>query len=134
MIRLVANGKAPAASSPKMVEVAPHRFVQLEMNFKPAEIVLCDVVEQADGSFKLVPRTFESLVRVSNELSQKLGLGKTTDTLRRLIRGGFVDGARTAPGVYTVNLASYFAHFKKCAENPDYWANPKVLAVYRETI
>jgi hypothetical protein len=118
----------------KMAEVAPGRFVQLDFNFERAEIVLCDTVDNGDGTVRLVPRSWEKWEKVTDDLCQKLGLGRSTDTLRRLIRGGFVDGGRVSPYLYVVNLAAYFAHLKRCSEDPDYWNNPKVLAEYRTTL
>jgi hypothetical protein len=119
---------------PGMVEVAPNRYVQMDLSFELPETVFCDLVEAGDGKYKLVPRTWERLERVTGELCRQLGLGTRTDTLRRLIRASFVDGGRPSPDLYTVNLASYFAHLKRCAEDPGFWENPKVLAEYRESL
>lgn len=113
-----------------MVEIAPNTYVQMELSFTLPEMVLCDVVPAGEGRFKLVPRTWEHFERVTSDLCRKLGMGERTDTLRRLIRGGFVAGARVAPQAYTVNLSSYWKHYERCAEDPDYWSNPKVRAEY----
>jgi hypothetical protein len=119
-----------------MVQVAPNRFVSKGAdNLRtpsppPPEMVLCNVVPNGDGLYRLEPRTWERFERVDSGLSRKLGLGTRTDTLRRLIRGGFVGGARVAPKLYTVNLDSYWAHYERCAEDPAYWSNPKVRAEY----
>jgi hypothetical protein len=117
-----------------MVEVAPHQYVQMDLKLELPEMVLCDVVAQADGSYKLVPRTWERFERLTSDISRKLGLGDRTDTLRRLIRGGFVAGAKVSPDLYTINLASYFQHYDRCADDPYYWNDPKVLAEYRATL
>lgn len=119
-----------------MVEVAPNRYVQLDLNYTPPETVFCDVVPVPGepGKFTLKPRTWEKMVRVTAELSLQLGLESRTDTLRRLIRSGFVDGARVSPRTYTLNVASYFAHFKRCAEDPDFWTKPQVLKEYYASI
>ncbi|MCE0499443.1 MAG: hypothetical protein LV481_15995 [Methylacidiphilales bacterium] len=115
----------------KMVQVAPSLFVPGGANpHPPPESVFCNVVENGAGLFRLEPRTWERFERVNGNLSRKLGLGTRTDTLRRLIRGGFVAGARVAPKLYTLNLASYWTHYDRCVENPDFWANPKVRAEY----
>jgi hypothetical protein len=121
-------------SRPHMVEVAPNRFVQMNIDLEMPGTAFCDVVpvQGAPGTFRLVPRSWEKLERVNRELCQKLGLGGDTTTLRRLIRTGFVDGARVTPAIYTVNLAAYFSHLKRCAEDPDFWDNPKVRAQIRE--
>lgn len=126
-----------------LVQLAPKRFVQLELKIegKAPETVFCDLEEAQGhpGYYRLVPRSLEYLVRVTPELVEKLGLeysrrpnggGNGCTTLKRLIRAGFVDGARVSPQVYTVNLASYFQHLKRCAEDPDFWENPKVRKVY----
>jgi hypothetical protein len=128
----LANGRHP----PRMVEVGPGQFapapVQGELPFGVPETVFCDVVELPQGGvYKLVPRSWEQLERVTVELCARLGLGRQTRTLRRLIRGGFVDGGRVSPEVYTVNLASYFQHLKRCAEDPDYWERRDVLDQFR---
>jgi hypothetical protein len=124
------SGKvATAPASGGMVQVAPNRFVSKSAD-NPPEMVLCNVVPNGDGLFRLEPRTWERFERVDSGLSRKLGLGGRTDTLRRLIRGGFVGGARVAPKLYTVNLDSYWAHYERCAEDPGYWSNPKVRAEY----
>ena len=125
---------APKIETPpqRMVEVAPNRFVQLDLKFEVPEKVLCDVVpiQGTPGAYRLVPNSWEKLERVNWELCLKLGLGNDTTTLRRLIRSGFVDGARVSPQVYTVNLASYFNHLKRCSDDPDFWENPKVRDEY----
>jgi hypothetical protein len=123
-----------AVQTAPVIEVAPNRFVQMDLSFKLPETVFADVVPAGNGVYKLVPRTWERFERVTGELCRKLGLGDRTDTLRRLIRAGFVDGGRVSPDLYTVNLASYFAHLKRCSEDPAYWDNPKVLDEYRITI
>jgi hypothetical protein len=106
----------------------------MDLTLEVPEMVFCDVVpiDGSPGHYKLVPRSLEKLVRVSPELIEKLGLGSSRDqtTLKRLIRAGFVDGGRVSPQVYTVNLASYFQHLKRCSENPDFWDDPKVRAEY----
>jgi hypothetical protein len=118
----------------KMTEAAPNRWVQqdLAISEPPAEVVFCDVVASGDGTCRLVPRSWEKLVRLTPQLSLQLGLGRSTLTLRRLIQSGFVDGARVAPFVYTLNLSSYFSHLKRCAENLDFWNDPKVRDQYRK--
>jgi len=114
-----------------MVQVAPNRFVSKGADLPaPPEQVLCDVVANGDGFYRLEPRTWERFERVDSSLCRKLGLGGRTDTLRRLIRGGFVGGARVAPKLYTINLSSYWAHYERCSEDPDYWSDPKVRAEY----
>lgn len=122
----------PAQAQPaRIVEIAPNKFVQLDLNLPPPEMVLCDVVPIPGhaGHFKLSPRSWERLVRVTPELLDRLGVDRMT--LLRLIRSGFVDGARVVPRAYVVNLVSFFAHMKKCAENPDYWENPRILSEYK---
>jgi hypothetical protein len=106
-----------------MVEVAPNKFLQLDLAFQPPATVFCDVVPIAGqpGAYNLVPRSWERLERVTADLCEKMGLGRETLTLRRLIRTGFVDGSPVAPKVYNVNIVSFFNHMKRCAENPDFW-------------
>ncbi len=124
--------KNQAASLSPMIEVAPNRYVQREFDFQPAEMVLCDVVaiDNDAGTYKLVPRSWERYERVTPDLCRKLGLGDRTDTLRRLIRAGFVAGSRVGPQTYSVNLASYWQHYERCAENIDYWDDPKIRTAY----
>ena len=114
----------------KMVQIAPTLFVSRDAKPPASELVLCNVVHNGDGFYRLEPRTWERFERVNGGLSRKLGLGSRTDTLRRLIRGGFVGGARIAPKLYTINLESYWAHYDRCAEDLDYWSNPKVRTEY----
>lgn len=118
----------------KMAEVSPGVFVQLDLGFKPAEVVICDVVEAGGGLFKLVPRTWEKLVRVDSDLCERLGLGTGTGIMRRLIRSGFVDGGRTAPKAYTVNLSSYFRHLTRCSEDPDFWQKKDRVKLFRSAM
>jgi hypothetical protein len=126
-----AVAKACASAAKRvMVQIAPNRFAAGNRDKPPPEMVLCNVVPNGDGLYRLEPRTWERFERVNSDLSRKLGLGGRTDTLRRLIRGGFVGGARVAPKLYTLNLESYWAHYERCAEDPNYWINPKVRAEY----
>ena len=141
----------PAPKPPPMVQVAPRQFVQMDLlkiEGRAPEMIFCDLepVQGRPEYYRSVPRTLEHFVRLTPELVEKLGLldprsGRNRgigcgvpsglNTLKRLIRAGFVDGARVAPMVYTVNLASYFQHLKRCAEDPDFWENPKVREEYR---
>jgi len=126
-----AKAGAAARVTDKMVQIAPSLFVPRGTNpHTPPELILCNVVPNGEGLYRLEPRTWERFERVNSGLSRKLGLGSRTDTLRRLIRGGFVGGARVAPKLYTINLESYWTHYDRCADDPGYWDNPKVRAEY----
>ena len=117
---------------PKMAEVAPNKWVQLDLDYAPPEIVLADVVPTEDGKFKLVPRSWERLERVTSDLCVRLGLGPDTLTLRRLIRAGFVDGARISPKLYNVNIAAFFRHMNRCAKDPGFWEKRDNYRLFRE--
>ncbi len=121
-------------TAPPLVQVAPNKFVQLALDFTPPETVLCDFepVPGQPGYYKLVPRSWEQLVRVDEDLCEKLGLGRETHTMRRLIRSKFVDGSRVSPKIYNVNLSAFFRHMQRCAEDPDFWENPEVREQYKE--
>jgi hypothetical protein len=117
-----------------MTQVSPNRWVQLDLAFTPPEMVLADVIDGGDGTRRVIPRSWEHLVPVTKDLSILLGLGGDTQTLRRLIRAGFVEGGRVAPRKYTVNIESYYAHLTRCGEEPDFWEDSKRLKAYREAM
>jgi len=121
-------------SHPRMVEIAPNRFVRTDHGRKDdlPEVLLSDLVDLGNGTFKLVPRSWEKLAHLTPELSELLGMSRNTRPLRHLIRAKFVDGARTAPGCYSINVGSFFRHMKRCAENADFWEDPRVMRQYRD--
>jgi len=134
MINRIAKAPAKNGAKPRMAEISPGVYVQLDLKFMPSDVVFCDLVETGPGTFKLSPRTWERLVRVDSDLCERLGLGAGTQIMRRLIRSGFVDGGRTAPKAYTVNLSSYFRHLARCSEDPDFWANKGREKLFRSAM
>ena len=124
--------KGKTLSTPRMIQVAPNKFAprQLDFKFEPPTSLWCDPVPNGDGTFSLQPRSWEHYLPVTSELCQKLGMGTRTDTLRRLINGGFVLGSHITPRIYVVNVVSYWEHFTRCGEDPDYWTDPVRLRTF----
>jgi len=129
-----APGVSPTSKAGYLVEVAPGMFAHSMA--KPPKIVLCDV-EPSDtpGLCKVVPRQYERMEKVTDELLETLG-GISRDTMARLIHGGFVEGIRVAPRIYLLNLHSWFNHLRRCAEQPDFWERQgeKNLKHYSKTL
>lgn len=116
------NAKSAAAAS---LEIAPGRMCEALTFRQVSRYAIAEFIPAAPGEYRPVARIKNATVRVTSVLTEKLGLGSDTSTLRRLIRGGFVEGWHMAPRVYVVDLQSLQAHMervRKCAdEGTDFW-------------
>jgi len=65
-------------------------------------------------------------VRLSAGLCAELGFRDVSryrkhETVMRLCRAGFIDMVQPSPGVWLLDIDSWFRHLKACAENPEMW-------------
>lgn len=121
------------ATKPEMVRAAPgvHAWVPRDAATPPPEYCLCRWSKQADGSFAPVP-VAGRYVRLGAKLAGLLGFPAGDDddkrrycrydTILRLGRAGFVDVIKISPGVYLLDLDSWYHHLVECIDNPDRWA------------
>ena len=103
-----------------LAEVMPgKKFVQLPSASLP-EVVVAEVVPQGEGTFRLVGRVCPRWFTVKSDTLAKLGIGISRNSMKRLIRAGFVEGQMTIPGVVEFNYHSYLAHHAR-ASDPEFW-------------
>lgn len=108
-----------------MVRVAPDHHGWIPKADTVPEMVLCRWVKQRNGEYVPIP-TGGRWVRVCAKLCALLGFrdGETTrrhQTLFRLFRAGFVDMTQISPGVWLLDLDSWFRHIATCLDNPEMW-------------
>lgn len=108
------------AKAGAVAEVLPgQRIVPLPDAILP-EVVVADVVPAGDGTFRLIGRVSPRWFPVKTEVLQKLGIGISRQSMKRLIWAGFVKGQLTIPGVFEFNYQSYLEHHAK-ATDPEFW-------------
>lgn len=110
---------------PDMVRVAPDRDCWVP---KPGAAVpaftVCRWVKRGDG---MVPIPVGGRwMRLSAELCAELGFRDVNryrkhETMMRLHRAGFIDMVQPSPGVWLLDIDSWYRHLKACADNPEMW-------------
>lgn len=128
----------PRHGKSRQIEVAPGKTI---VDLPPQEVkrvAVATLLPTGDPStYKAVAKVHDVNMRLTAELLKTLGIGSRTDTMRRLIKAGFVDGCRVAPTCYLVNIESYFAHVaavKKAAEEGREFWDEENLSRYRAAI
>ncbi len=99
----------------------------------PAKLGVFEWAPQADGSYRPVIRLHDKMVRLKANITEELGLGISYDSLRRLMRAGFVKSEQRTPGQYAFCLQSYFQHVAAVRADPEFWSG-KNLRRYMEAI
>lgn len=61
----------------------------------------------------------EAWLRISEV--ERLPFGLSKETLRKLVKGGFVEGGRAAPNAATVNVISLLEHIEATRADFDFW-------------
>jgi len=100
--------------------------------------VIAEIIATGEpGACRVEARLHNKMVPVTSKMAKALGLGASTDTLRRLIKAGFIKGCRFAPRVYLLDLDSYHAHLallqRHNDEGTEFWT-PERLARYRSAL
>jgi hypothetical protein len=109
-----------------MVRVAPDKHAWCPApGEKMPEYVICRWSKSADGLCRPIPVPM-NMARVTADLLVLLGFGgthrkQTFHTLRRLATAGFVEMVHVSPGVWMLDLDSWFRHVAECVDNPDRW-------------
>jgi len=127
------SGREPAAdrlralAKPDMVRIAPgtHAWVPADATRGAPQFVLCRWTKCDEGAYRPIP-VASRLARVTAELMACLGFTdgskrKRYETLMRLGRAGFIDLVHASPGVWMLDLDSWFRHLAECAEDPEKW-------------
>ena len=102
------------------------------------DILLARTHRAADGAIRLVPAG-EQWIRVDSETVEALGLKGNWQTLLRLAACGFIEIVRPSPRTSLLNLASWWSHLRRVAEDPDFWdegtpAGRERMDLYREAV
>ena len=111
----------------EMVRVAPDAYAwkpRVPGN-EPEGLAVCRWTKGSDGAWRPMPLATR-LVRVNAELMACLGFQsgrrrQRYDTLLRLARANFIDMVRPSPGVWMLDLATWYRHLAACAEDPEMW-------------
>lgn len=122
----------PPVGPPRQVRIAPnHKVADLPHEDVPT-IAFGDWLPQGDGTYRPVMRIHAQQVRLSPDTHRTLGLGIAYNTLKRLIRAGFISGARITPSCYVFNLQSYYDHIERC-KDIEFWT-PERIKTYMNHI
>lgn len=91
----------------------------------------------ADGTFLPVIRTHQARMKLTYDIGRRIGLHMPDaadtrafyDTMRRLVRGGFVAAGQPSPNTIEIDMNSFWAHYQR-TRKPGYWT-PERRAKYR---
>lgn len=120
------NGEATVFGHPRgdvKVQVGPlpsQQAIPLPAK-QPGQILVYELIPQGDNTFKAVARPRDRHVRITRRVLRSLGIGLSYATLRRLGQGGFIQVTHVAPGVYTLDLPSFYAHLRKVEADEEFW-------------
>lgn len=108
---------SPKKSSPRVqVEFMPGRVTEvaaMEVDGIP-KYVVCRLKLQANGTYAMIPETWNQMARMTRELHAELGLPCSHQTIYKLVYAGFVRGCLLTHRTFLVDLASLAEHFKAC--------------------
>jgi len=101
-----------------LVQVSPGRYSYA--GGAAPEQVVAETYRHADGTLGIRPMAGCRNVRLSRGATPGI-LGVSSDTVVRLGMAGFVDVYHVSPGVFLLDLDSWFGHLRKVQEDPDFW-------------
>ena len=117
------------------MRVAPDQeFAPWPSHLPVPRVGMMEWVPQADGSYRPMIHCHPVWVRMTEHITEDLGLGINYQALRRLMRAGFVRERRIAPGQYSFDLQSYFKHCAAVQADPYFWENERNLKRYMEAL
>jgi hypothetical protein len=111
-----------------LIEVAPGLWRPCKPGDVP-EVVLARLESAGNGAYRLVPAG-EAWARLDSTTVSALGFPGRWDTLLRLGIAGFIEIVKPAPGTTLLNLASWWGHLRRCAEDPWFWDDPRRRKTY----
>lgn len=107
-----------------MVRIAPDTAVWIPKNGEPDRYCLARWTPQGAG---YVPMPIGGrLAQVTPALLRAIGITDHSidaqrQTLHRLARAGFIELIHLSPGVWLLDLDSWFRHLQECQEHADLW-------------
>lgn len=131
-------GRLRTNQKQSLVQVAPGMWRPIGA-LAPPDLVLARFQERGNGVYELVPAC-EQWVRLCPKVARLLGFAGKFETLRRLGRAGFIEIIYPAPSTAMLNLASWWGHLARVAEDVDGFWNAQTkqgaahLKVYRENL
>ena len=127
------NLKSNVGNCRAMVQVAPGKWMP-RGEAEPPEVSLCRWQGNGDGTYRPDPQV-DRLVRLDAKLARLLGFEGRWRTLERLGRMGCIEIITVSPRFRLINLASWFNHLRKCAEDPELWNEGRgYVEEYRKVI
>lgn len=107
-------GQMDMFREPILRQVAPDRYVPTDPDLVP-DVLLCKVIPLDNGEYTIRPFR-EDWIRMCNSNLKLLGLANQRDTLVRLGRAGFVEVIQASPGMFLLNLTSWYNHLRRVAQ------------------
>ncbi len=96
---------------------------------KPPRYIVHRVLTAGDGTHFCIPcAPYGPCVRLTEDITDHLGLPIAINTLRRLINGGFVNGYKITPKTILIDLSSLWEHLNNCRidpEAPSFWTRDR---------
>lgn len=97
----------------------------------PHSIGVFEFKRNDDGSYTPIIKMHTRWLRLSVKGIEELALGIGYNSMRRLMRAGFVKFMQITPGQYAVDLQSYFQHVAAVRADCEFWTG-KNLKRYME--
>lgn len=98
------------------VQFMPGRVAEvaaMQVEGRP-KYVVCRLKAQANGTYVMIPETWNQMARMTRELHAELGLPCSYQTIYKLVYAGFVRGCLMTHRTLLVDLASLAEHLKSC--------------------
>lgn len=118
----------------RRIEVAPGRHVA-DPEIPRDEVArygFAKLMRQSDGSYIPVLQCWGETVRARESIWREMGIDVGSETIKRLIRAGFVRCRRIAPDTTLVDLQSLYEHLE-AVRDPEFWTEARIQQ-YREGI
>jgi hypothetical protein len=129
-------GQLDLFRKPKLIPAAPGLYVPTTPDDVP-EVMLCKVIPVGNGEFRLEPFR-EDWLNMDRQNLRLIGMENKRNTLLRLSDGGFVECIKPSPGIWLLNLTSWYNHLRRVsqtqADGEDFWeADGDNMKLYLET-
>jgi hypothetical protein len=102
------------------VEAAPGKKLELRESDPLPRYCIAENVPLGGGTYRVIPRPLIDWLSLSQGSLDRLGIGLSENTMRRLGRAEFIKVRQISPSRYEFNFQSWLEHCARC-EDPEFW-------------
>ena len=108
-------------AKPAMVKISPGLYAPADPHVDVPETGVGMFFPDGKGRYEFSP-VQERMVKMTEDLLERLGMKNRKQTMLRLSRAGFIEIVKPGPGIHLLNLDSWFNHLARVAEDPEeFW-------------